>query len=559
MAYDEIYQQVIDDFLITGSVKQTAINVGTTLVRAQRILITEGLWSSKTSENIGRLYRENKSVSEIAGELYISEKTVQAYLPYTRNEKGYGGNNRSNEAIRSEDYRKRQQNASNNQVLNKELDKECKRNNTSYRDVELDNERSFIQKEELAVMYSEDNPMCKSEYKAKKMLASEYYDLYADKKHRVLKLSLKLNMKYMSVEDTVILNRYGRATRGITREILVPGDITLHALHYAIQRAFGWQNSHLHCFKLSNESFQKLTGGKNKIGKYGGINYDGKFIDWVKLCGIYFRYPTEDYEDIYWDDDYEEGISFKSWLRKKYTGPYKYGGEWEHYRKASIAAKELIKKYPQIDVVDYIHNSKTIKGRLGSLNEARETIPMREATIEDFQHGFEGNLDELLERVTVAELLVPEGMDIDEEIYLRVSNLCREQKNSLIDLPVLPVTDEIIYAYDYGAGWEVSIKMTDCYCIVDSKTETCQRAYNINQEYVDDEMLSKIVMVDTKQKPICIALDGLSVMDDVGGIHGYINLLTEIRLGIPSERDEARNWAKGMGWNGRMSKPENVL
>lgn len=40
MPYDEIYQKVIDDFAVTGSVKQTAKNVGTTLVRAQRILIT---------------------------------------------------------------------------------------------------------------------------------------------------------------------------------------------------------------------------------------------------------------------------------------------------------------------------------------------------------------------------------------------------------------------------------------------------------------------------------------------------------------------------------------
>ena len=52
MAWDDIYQQVIEDFKITGSVKKTAQNVGTTLVRAQRILITEGLWSSPTSEKV---------------------------------------------------------------------------------------------------------------------------------------------------------------------------------------------------------------------------------------------------------------------------------------------------------------------------------------------------------------------------------------------------------------------------------------------------------------------------------------------------------------------------
>ena len=44
MVQDEnLYQKVIADYRITNSVKKTAQNVGTSLVRAQRILITEGL------------------------------------------------------------------------------------------------------------------------------------------------------------------------------------------------------------------------------------------------------------------------------------------------------------------------------------------------------------------------------------------------------------------------------------------------------------------------------------------------------------------------------------
>ena len=52
MGTDNLYQRVIDSFRKTGSVKKTAETVSTTLVRAQRILITEGLWSSPTSEKI---------------------------------------------------------------------------------------------------------------------------------------------------------------------------------------------------------------------------------------------------------------------------------------------------------------------------------------------------------------------------------------------------------------------------------------------------------------------------------------------------------------------------
>lgn len=43
MVQDEnLYQKVIADYRITNSVKKTAQNVGTSLVRTQRILITEG-------------------------------------------------------------------------------------------------------------------------------------------------------------------------------------------------------------------------------------------------------------------------------------------------------------------------------------------------------------------------------------------------------------------------------------------------------------------------------------------------------------------------------------
>ena len=105
MVQDEnLYQKVIADYRITNSVKKTAQNVGTSLVRAQRILITEGLWSSHTSEQVGELFRKGMTTSEIAKQLVISEKTVQAYLPYTRTETGYG-ESRSYNSKKSEDYR----------------------------------------------------------------------------------------------------------------------------------------------------------------------------------------------------------------------------------------------------------------------------------------------------------------------------------------------------------------------------------------------------------------------------------------------------------------------
>lgn len=84
MTKDDLYNRIIKEYMKCGSVKQTAINAGTTLVRAQRVLITEGLWRSDTSDAVCELYEQGKTTQEIADALYISVKTVQAYLPYSK-------------------------------------------------------------------------------------------------------------------------------------------------------------------------------------------------------------------------------------------------------------------------------------------------------------------------------------------------------------------------------------------------------------------------------------------------------------------------------------------
>lgn len=81
MTKDDLYNRIIKEYMKCGSVKQTAINAGITLVRAQRVLITEGLWRSDTSDAVCELYEQRKTTQEIADALYYSVKTVQAYLP----------------------------------------------------------------------------------------------------------------------------------------------------------------------------------------------------------------------------------------------------------------------------------------------------------------------------------------------------------------------------------------------------------------------------------------------------------------------------------------------
>jgi len=123
------------------------------------------------------------------------------------------------------------------------------------------------------------------------------------------------------------------------------------------------------------------------------------------------------------------------------------------------------------------------------------------------------------------------------------------------DLSPVPVTSELLYSYDYGDNWQVRI--------------TCEEVY-FEEDAASDE---QIRFVSEKERPVCIAADGLSLMDDCGGIYGYIRDLRTMkdpsllaRLAETGEKPDitedpeyVRSWAKSMGWTGRAVKPENLL
>ena len=248
-------ESVIASYAKNNSILETAKDTGISTVKVRKILITEGLWESDTSLKIGDLLKRGMTTEEIADTLYMSVKNVQAYMPYERGV--YGGEELSKEAIRSDKYRNRMRKAAAMQVIKSKV-------------ANLASERKAEMQESKIIEFKKE-----------------------DKKDKVLKLHLELNMKYVDEEEMQILKKHGAVKNGISRDILVPSDITLHALNYAILRMFGWQNGHLHNFSLPENVFKELT--------------ENKFLMWSEMAGVYFRFPTENYEDIYWDDDYREG------------------------------------------------------------------------------------------------------------------------------------------------------------------------------------------------------------------------------------------------------------
>ena len=95
-----------------------------------------------------------------------------------------------------------------------------------------------------------------------------------------------------------VFEKYGNVIYGdtISRDIIIPLDIPLWALNYVIQKCFGWQNSHLHCFELAKDQSKNLISNN--------------FSNYRTLVGVVFRTPWMDEDSCFWQDDYESG-SFK--------------------------------------------------------------------------------------------------------------------------------------------------------------------------------------------------------------------------------------------------------
>ena len=143
------------------------------------------------------------------------------------------------------------------------------------------------------------------------------------------------------------------------------------------------------------------------------------------------------------------------------------------------------------------------------------------------------------------------------------------------DLHTQPLTDTLYYAYDYGDGWELAITCTDVFTVelqIEDGTvlptaakaaETARIAHCIVKGQsgiaVEEQARECVAKAAVRHTVQCLALDGLPLMDDVGGLYGYIEFLQTWKEG---DREEARNvmeWAKGQGWTGKPSKPENLL
>ncbi len=406
----------------------------------------------------------------------------------------------------------------------------------------------------------------------------------------VIRLRMELCQDYSSdqldEELTAILRKYGKLEYGntISRDIIAPGDMPLYALHYVIQRAFGWQNSHLRQFVIPKDRCDALTNGTASV--------------WSCMVGVLFQSPLMDEEDQYWADDYHGG-SFKNWLRKKYTGPYlsqchgegflscqedmmKLDMDREYYvlysgnnRAKRKEGKERVAVI--LPVYDWNGNKLAEPNTWDNAPCRVEVMKLKQIPSDGLYCLFERNPMAILERLPIQSVLAAGGgrlpsdcsaeerKKIEEEmmrsgyeVYQDVEKYIKCMLSEQIDSPEqqvcpLPFTDVLFYNYDFGDDWKIRITASEnCEDLVESG--------RITQAELDRAH----VKCREVYRPVLIAKDGENLVEDVGGVYGFAEFLQTINPKMqdmtPEEEEIARQekkesleWAKSLGW-----KRENV-
>lgn len=591
-----------------GSIRETAVHFGINRNKVRKILITTGDITSPLTEEAMKLKSQGLSVKAIASRLNVSTATVSIYLPYAGKVKDGLNPSPHTQAVR--EYRAYEREQAERQIQKKMdtlmADTGKPASDTNWKNEwEKDVQMSYTKavprparkmqrdadewRESVGDGPSDERSQPAEQGRASEgetpvgLLGAEALDngqnatlaeltgkpgLYpgALVHRRVEELEAVSGERLPSVprevrrlrfelvddldgDERKVLREYGglKYGRHITRDVIVPSDIPLYAVHYLIQRLFGWQNSHLHCFELPEEKLMQLTRNRAAV--------------WSQLVGVIFRSPFMEDEDLFWADDYESG-SFKNWLTKKYTGPYLSQCWGEGFIACQTDMEEFfgsMQEDREFYVMYWKHNDRVVW--IGPLldDEGRKNEPPAllsgETRLEIMKfseistRGIESMMDQrcfdLLERLPLDCVMAekPEEMTGEEMLFGLARHISRIRREEIHSLEVQPCpqafTDTIYYHYDFGDKWLVRITVkNDCRDLVEQG--------RITQEQLDKAQIK----CRERYRPVTIAVDGEMLMDDVGGAGGFVRFLKTINpelVGMPAkEKEKARQKKKEM-------------
>lgn len=621
------------------SINDTAAHFNLTRTKVTKMLVTMGVYDSPLSQQVQELRSQGMGVKEIAETLGVSTGTVSSYIPYE--DEIHGSDDASDHARCMREYRAYERMQKERQVQErkgqdvatdsrddwkKDLDSklsftetDSRRQRVTYEMVKQSepylNAKAALEAGEFELMERGDN---REKLRAKESLTPDevldlgefpgaLYDrnvldleeIYGEElpfePREMIRLHLEL-MADFSEEEKEIMHQYG-AMEGetISRDVLVSDNLPLYALHYVIQRIFGWQNSHLHRFYLDDERVEKLTQSVEQ---------------WMHQVGVIYRSPLMDENAEFWADDYERG-SFKNWLRKKYTGPCvsqcwdegligsreslkhvdldkEYYVEYGYYKSDRRYDPEYDGKTEREeendDAVAMPLRCQPVIGWDGKKNDPPkddkyvhgfrvEVVKMRNLPVNLLDRLFERGAFDILERLSIGQVLAVRNMHctdgfrdgedvstyqemLDDGMDDEIDEILERDLDSPMKQPfVYSFTDELLYQYDFGDNWQIRITGSrNCVDLVEKG--------KITQDMLDKSNIKARVTY----RPVLLARDGEMLIDDVGGASGMAEFIRAINTMQRGETDEngmtktqLKDWAKSLGWHKDDSTDFNLI
>lgn len=86
---------------------------------------------------------------------------------------------------------------------------------------------------------------------------------------------------------------------------------------------------------------------------------------------------------------------------------------------------------------------------------------------------------------------------------------------------------------------------------------TCSNVYF--DDYSDDYESDTVEKVILEHIPICVKSDGINLIEDVGGLSGFVEFL--IKSSVPNNRKakSSNEWTAKRGWSRRKTSPKRKL
>ncbi len=478
----DFYYTTVDKEHTEGNMSAVAERFCITRPKVNKILITAGVIDSPLHRDIMRMKGEGYDTDDIAAALNVSPTTVKVNMPYEK--VIYNGEEKSTGARYIDAFRGREK-IFLSKVVRKKTETELLYSSEALEETE--NEISSPGPEERV-----DDPIhLRAVFTPEE---SKLFKLHSD----IIVLHIELDADLSEIKEEAGI-KYGKT---VSRDIIVPGIMPLHNLHYVINQAFGFTNSHLHSFSLTDDDLEWIT--QNEVSR------------WKKMLGLIFKNPLRSEGEDFWDDDYSGG-SPKKWMRSKYTGPH-YKKLYENsYRNVQEAVKDLDIKGKTLDRLFFDYNP-------FDLNEA----------------------------LSVDEILSVNGRadynsigEYDALMKDSIEDAADAPAGSVLSFPyVHSFAEKLLYTYDYGDDWNFVITPHD-------------DVEYLKSRITPSEMKEAVKSVLTLARPRVIAADGLPLIEDVGGEYGYIDFFKGEEM--YEEREESLDWAIGNGWKGKMCNLKTIL